>query len=72
MLTFRSSLQGPGTRSGYQGKSIYFSKAEICQNIEEFLTTKAHKGAEGRNNVLLHASFVSFVSFVVSFSWKFR
>jgi hypothetical protein len=52
-----------------QGKSIYFSEAEICQNIEEFLTTKAHKGAEGRNNGLLH---VSFVSFVVSFSWKFR
>jgi hypothetical protein len=55
-----------------QGNVIYFSKAGIYQNIEEFLTTKAHQGAEGRNNALLHASFVSFVSFVVSFSWKFR
>jgi hypothetical protein len=32
-----------------QGHCIYFSEAEICQNLEEFLTTKAHKGAEGRN-----------------------
>jgi hypothetical protein len=49
--------------------SFNFSEARIYQNIEEFITTKAHQGAEGRNNVLLHASFVSFV---VSFSWKFR
>jgi hypothetical protein len=31
-----------------QGHCIYFSEAEICQNIEEFLTTKAHKGAQRR------------------------
>jgi hypothetical protein len=37
---------------------VYFPKVEICQNSEEFLTTKVHKGAEGRNKALLHASFV--------------
>jgi hypothetical protein len=35
-----------------RGIGVYFSKVEICQNIEEFLTTKAHQGAEGRNKAL--------------------
>ncbi|MDR2758871.1 MAG: hypothetical protein LBB78_05785, partial [Spirochaetaceae bacterium] len=34
------------------GKSIYFSEAEICQNIEEFLTTKAQK--EGITCCFMH------------------
>jgi hypothetical protein len=41
--------------------SFNFSEAEICQNIEEFLTTKAHKGAEGRNKALPHTSFVRLI-----------
>jgi hypothetical protein len=44
-----------------QGNVIYFSKARISQNIEEFLTTKAHQGAEGRNKALFHASFVRLI-----------
>jgi hypothetical protein len=45
----------------FQGNVIYFSKTGISQNIEEFLTTKAHQGAEGRNKALLHASFVCLI-----------
>jgi hypothetical protein len=48
-------------RGKTQGNVIYFSKAGIYQNIEEFLTTKARQGAEGRNKALLHASFVRLI-----------
>jgi hypothetical protein len=44
-----------------QGIGVYFPKAKICQNIEEFLTTRVHKGAEGRNKALLHACFVRLI-----------
>jgi hypothetical protein len=47
-----------GTRMRARATSFNFSKAGIYQNIEEFLATKAHQGAEGRNKALLHASFV--------------
>jgi hypothetical protein len=59
-------LKGGG--QGRQGNVIYFSKAGIYQDIEEFLTTKARQGAEGRNKALLHASFVRLFAFVVSLS----
>jgi hypothetical protein len=36
----------------YQGHCIYFSEAEICQNIEGFLTTKAQK--EGITCCFMH------------------
>jgi hypothetical protein len=37
--------------------SVGFEKA----SIEKFLTTKVHKGAEGRNKALLYAYFVGLI-----------
>jgi hypothetical protein len=40
------------------GHRRLLSKGWNLPKLEEFLTTKALKGAEGRNKALLHASFV--------------
>jgi hypothetical protein len=50
-------------REGRRGRatSFNFSEAGIYQNIEEFLTTKAHQGAEGRYKALPHTSFVRLI-----------
>jgi hypothetical protein len=44
-----------------QGNSTYSPGLKKHRNIEEFLTTKAHQGAEGRNKAPFHASFVRLI-----------
>jgi hypothetical protein len=54
-----------GVFRNFQGIGIYFPKAEICQNIEEFLTQRRSK--EGIKRCFMHTLCALF-AFVVSLS----